>query len=55
MTSDRLMPEKMQDDIVLSLSEMGFEMESSYHFPMKCASIISISNLMMEFRQPIIL
>ena len=55
LTSDRWMPEKMQDVISCFLC-LRWDLRWNLHItPMKCASIISISNLMMEFRQPIIL
>lgn len=55
LTSDRWMPEKMQD-VISCFHCPRWDLRWNLHItPMKCASIISISNLMMEFRQPIIL
>ena len=55
LTSDRWMPEKMQD-VISCFHCPRWDLRWNLRItPMKYASIISISNLMMEFRQPIIL
>ena len=55
LTSDRWMPEKMQD-VISCFHCPRWDLRWNLRItPMKYASIISILNLMMEFRQPIIL